>query len=421
MKTKTNLLLALMLISFAPMLHAQDFWERIAFPDSVTIRCMALNQQGHIFVGTGCHGETGGVYRSRDDGQSWECVYDNQNHGVLSIGMNSKGHIYVGKNGFDVLIYSENNGEDWISLHPPLEVNIVKIFCVGVDTVFISQWASEGPFVAYSYDRGKNWDSTYMAAQLEPYVSDIAIDNNGCLYAGVHGYYSGDGGLYKSEDWGKSWNYIGLVNHQVNAVAVNSNNEVFTGDWSASSGHSQISGVYAMYEGSDTFELIMESVEITDIAIAENDDIYMTAYYWTLASYDNGQSFTVLAEPFQSSAREMVFAENGHIYGYSTSFIVKSTEPVITAVQENGNSFKDQILSLYPNPISKYLNLAIVGHKNTEPIYVELIDSEGREVYKQTFISSDKMRLDLGHLPVGLYFARVRTNKELLYRKFIKR
>ncbi len=422
MKTKTNLLLALMLISFAPMLHAQDFWERIAFPDSVTIRCMALNQQGHIFVGTGCHGETGGVYRSMDDGQSWECVYDNQNHGVLSIGMNSKGHIYVGKNGFDVLIYSENNGEDWISLHPPLEVNIVKIFCVGVDTVFISQWASEGPFVAYSYDRGKNWDSTYMAAQLEPYVSDIALDNNGCLYAGVHGYYSGDGGLYKSEDWGKSWNYIGLVNHQVCAVAVNSNNEVFTGDWWTMNYNVQTPGLYALYEGGDSLELILESVQVTDIAIAENDDIYIAANYWNLVSYDNGYSFEVLSKPSQLiGATELEIATNGHIYGFGGNSVVKSIDPLITALPLIKQTGKDYLLKLYPNPSSKYLNILFEGKTSTGPIYVGLTNSEGKKVFERKFVSEEKLQIDIGHLPVGLYFARVRTNKELLCRKFIKR
>ncbi len=242
------------------------------------------------------------------------------------------------------------------------------------------------------------------------------------IYAGVHGYSSGEGGLYKSEDWGKSWNYIGLVNHQVCAVAVNSNNEVFTGDWWTMNYNVQTPGLYALYEGGDSLEMILESVQVTDIAIAENDDIYIAANYWNLVSYDNGYSFEVLSKPSQLiGATELEIASNGHIYGFGGNSVVKSIDPLITALPLIKQTGKDHLLKLYPNPSSKYLNILFEGKTSTGTIYVGITNSEGKKVFERKFVSEEKLQIDIGHLPVGLYFARVRTNKELLCRKFIKR
>ena len=65
----------LIVYSFVPFnVAALDFLEQLYFPDSISIRCITTNEQGHVFVGVGDSQETGGVYRSTDDALNWELV-----------------------------------------------------------------------------------------------------------------------------------------------------------------------------------------------------------------------------------------------------------------------------------------------------------------------------------------------------------
>jgi hypothetical protein len=83
MKQLTTFLLAILLFLF-PRLYAQDFWELMPFPDSLTITCLAVNQQGDIFVGTNTLTAYDGVFRSQDAGQTWELVLDMGLYGPAS-------------------------------------------------------------------------------------------------------------------------------------------------------------------------------------------------------------------------------------------------------------------------------------------------------------------------------------------------
>ena len=107
---------------------SQDFWELLPFPDSLDITCLAVNQQGNIFVGTNTSTAYDGVFRSLDEGQTWELVLDMGLYGPASIAITDSGYIYSlgGSQGF-YLTKSIDNGLTWESLAMPDYGGNVKI------------------------------------------------------------------------------------------------------------------------------------------------------------------------------------------------------------------------------------------------------------------------------------------------------
>lgn len=159
---------------------AQNFWEQLYFPDTVTIRFLATNDSGYVFIGAGNSQQTGDVYRSKDNAQSWELVYNNYGFSVQTIAISAVWNIYSRKTGSDRFLFYEDNCDTWdvIELPPPSYGNIMKILCVGQDTICVSSWESEGAFIAKSFDTGGTWKHIFVTDNQNGCVSDIAISSN---------------------------------------------------------------------------------------------------------------------------------------------------------------------------------------------------------------------------------------------------
>lgn len=70
---------------------SQDFWEEVPSPDNILIMCIAVNQQGDIFLGAGDDGNPGGVYRSTDSGATWELVFDAGDFAIYQMAISQDG------------------------------------------------------------------------------------------------------------------------------------------------------------------------------------------------------------------------------------------------------------------------------------------------------------------------------------------
>ena len=94
-----NLFITLILLTGT--LHAQEFWEKSDDSFNESIFALIINDSGHIFAGTSSppFGTTGGVFRSKDNGDSWTEI----NNGltrlfVRSLAINTSGQIFAGTN-----------------------------------------------------------------------------------------------------------------------------------------------------------------------------------------------------------------------------------------------------------------------------------------------------------------------------------
>jgi ligand-binding sensor domain-containing protein len=80
-------------------LYSQDFWYPLPGPYGGNILAIAENSSGTLFVGT----EGGGVFRSFDDGDSWESANNgiptgagNTAFKVYSIWSHTNGNVFIG-------------------------------------------------------------------------------------------------------------------------------------------------------------------------------------------------------------------------------------------------------------------------------------------------------------------------------------
>ncbi|HBZ68082.1 MAG TPA: hypothetical protein DEO70_14710 [Bacteroidales bacterium] len=212
-------------------ISAQDYWKLLPFPDSVNITCLAVTGQGDIFVGTNTTTAYDGVFCSHDEGQTWELALDMGENGPISIAINKSGAIFVLGSGVGWhLTKSTDNGVTWESLSIPDYGSKVKIVTQGDDTLFVSQWASDGGRLLKSENGGVDWSLVFATElHVSEYISDIAIGPNGDIYISLSCFSPDMGGVYKSTDGGITWEFLGLENHQVKDVEVNEQGDLFAG------------------------------------------------------------------------------------------------------------------------------------------------------------------------------------------------
>ena len=85
---------------------------------------------------------------------------------------------------------------------------------------------------------------------------------------------------------------------------------------------------------------------------------------------------------------------------------------VTSVVNNEGKNY----INIYPNPTSSIINI------NSSVIFndMRIVNSQGNVVYiHENLTDNDFVKIDLSHLPKGLYFIYIQTNNKLLYQKVI--
>jgi len=75
-------------------------------------------------------------------------------------------------------------------------------------------------------------------------------------------------------------------------------------------------------------------------------------------------------------------------------------------------------LQVYPNPSSGNLNIVLDDASDIAQD-VTIIDMTGCPVFSKTFNGKNEIRLDLGTMPDGFYFVRIRTNNGFRTQRFV--
>ena len=138
-------------------------WELVlSLSDCEDVKSIVENSEGVLFAGTiNFIGEGGGVYRSIDQGDSWEHIGLEYEY-ISSLAINSNDEIFAGSRGQHYeygggVFRSSDNGETWIELRDDVLVTSIamdseeKIFigCSSLDYELGAVWVSE--------DNGENW------------------------------------------------------------------------------------------------------------------------------------------------------------------------------------------------------------------------------------------------------------------------
>jgi hypothetical protein len=134
---------------------------------------------------------------------------------------------------------------------------------------------------------------------------------------------------------------------------------------------------------------------------------------------------------FCGSASDMI-AERTYfniISGFPLSYTIveDGEEAVLTITNSNGDTavFSNRVLStgdfktksafsLYPNPLNNVLNISTVNGKSYK---FTIYDATGKIMLTKEINTAFKAKVDVKHLPSGMYFAKLTTNGVSVYNK----
>lgn len=415
-----SVLFFILIICSFQNLQAQDFWEQLPFPDTLDITCVAVNNEGVIFVTTNTSNIYDGIFRSTDSGQTWQQVL-NSWFGSLSITINPSGKIYsiFTFEMDDVLVSSSDLGMSWDTLAIPNYGEQFFIKAVGADTLYVSQWKSNGAILLRSVNQGLTWEVLFETFNVSEVISDIEIAPGGDIYIGLLGFFASQGGIYKSVDNGNTWQYTGLQGYQVKNIEINSLGDIFIG--------ARDMGTYAIYHDyPDEIKFIHEASNM-GMVLNSVGYIYINSdwSYGTLQSTDNGNSFEWVSVGASNGPTGDIYIDtDDYVYGIyenSSNFLFKSIKPTYTALI-NQPSNKVLSVKISPNPVRNILTCVFNNNGLQDGLNEVLIVNSLNQLifYDTIIIEKGTCQLNVAKFSDGIYTIILKKRKLIILAKFVK-
>jgi ligand-binding sensor domain-containing protein len=269
--------------------------------DDITV--VATNASGHVFV----HDNNRRLFRSTDDGDSWESVWTDRIVYTLVSDVNNS--LFAGTSAG--VFRSFDNGDHWLfssrNVLTDATVNNLVINSAGV------LFAASDESVFRSVDNGRRWAPINTGLPRAP-INFLAIHASGDLFVGTHGepFFGATDSLFRSQDNGDHWTSIktGLANTEIRAFAINSEGHLFIGTLGA--------GVLRSTDSGGTWSPI--NTGLTDrfvraLAINANGHLFAGTFAGIFRSTSNGENWTPvnigLTSPFILS---FAFGSNGLVF-----------------------------------------------------------------------------------------------------------
>lgn len=377
--------------------YAIDSWVLKNFPDSVTINGLEINSSNEIFVIAGYLSDedeacpVGVVYHSNDDGNNWtQIITPEWFPEILDILIDNEDNIYLGT-WYGGVYKSENNGVTWEAKGDGLSNSVPVFLSISSEGVlYAGQFWGGG--IDYSLNGGNEWSQTN-------HPSNSGIKGLG---VGINDYVFSDGGLY-SPDGGVSWHYnnVGLSDYTLlNQVcyAFNQTNEVYLGS---------VEGIYYLSTVASSWEKILSTEGyVLDIIISSQNKIYAATNEDVFISNNNGQDWDNISNQFISTTpQKFCFDNEGYLWAVSRNEIYKS-QNVLTGFPENTvnqnnvraspNPFKENLLIDFPNKLQDGESISI---------YIFGIDGKLQKSINEK-VFDNQILISLKNLTAGKYIIK---------------
>lgn len=382
-------------------------WTSINNPYSYALNFKVFSDGSYVSCGIDIWGLDGGIYRSTDDGATWNLQNNGINNGAsFALYVTPTGIVINGLRGN--IEVSTDNGATFTRVNLPLGELINAILGNGNGTIVIC--ANDG--IATSQDNGVTWASTSNLG-----FECLAMDQNGDFLAG------GSNGVYKSTDNGQSWASLGGGGN-VTGLFVTANGTILAGSYNA--------GIRQSTDNGATWTDVY-STNITVIEFGQTSDgaIYTNTLLSLLKSTDDGANWeTVSTNIFQQHlsliAKDnvlllgtpaglyksadgganwtnhsdgmlwtfldyMSLSNDGYLYGTGGSGIYKSAQSVLTGIGDFAGELPEgfALSQNYPNPFNPNttitFNLPQNGRSGLGLVELKIFDLLGKEV--KTLIS----------------------------------
>lgn len=422
--------------------------------------------------------------RSVDDGANWQI----KSTGVFNMGLRAifevPGYMVFGQSN-NGLFYSPDNGYNWLWASNGITPNDISAVAVSDSGVIIA--STERSRLWKSHDDGITWlditaevpsfnsceDILFSGNHFWIYYSEYfqyqfarSVGNGQwdvmdtpvwpvCLNANENGeVYIGSGmGLYKSEDFGDTWNELtgtvlpDLLIHDV--MCLNIDTTICLG----SSGGNNL--IYLSGDSGNTWQLVYEpdfginnkfhKDGMGNIYLGISESIYdgYPAYYYT--SNDNGSTWSSIDFPDSLQVEALYTDAADGLYVISDNTIFKSTDTGLSwsidmeglpadgffywlTESENSNIYltrnrselyrkavlvsaeesplpSEAAFTIYPNPASNTLVIDYPGLNRGTTVVLQLYDISGK-CLREYKISSEKTTIDLTGIVPGIYLIK---------------
>jgi len=244
-------------------------------------------------------------------------------------------------------------------------------------------------------------------------VKSITENDEGILFAGSTSYSGAvsPGGIYKSDDGGKSWSLVGLNNHFVSSVVTNSVNEIYAGTqghWTMGTGR-----IYKSVDDGQTWNIVLYNHYILSLTINEYDEVAAASENGIFSTYDKGINWDNITPYWAGSYyKEVVFHPEGQLYAIShfeEADLFRTLEPVTI----NENIAQHEVV-FYPNPATNELFIKTEDIESFKEL--NIYDCLGKKVLHKEIQSN---MIDISTVKEGMYVIEFVTNESKLRQKLL--
>ena len=404
----------IMVILLPALSSAQDSWEHIGLNNHNVIS-LTFNSKGHIFAGT----VEGTIFYSFDDGDNWKesfrTGYDmGEAHSLI---VNSEGAIFVG------FAYGSPDSKgmyysDDMQMWTGVGMRGHNVYCLDINSnghIF----AGTESGVYRSADNGGHWDSLEDIGLTQRNVISLTLNSKGHIFAGtVEGtiFYSFDDG----DNWKESFR-TGYDMGEAHSLIVNSEGAIFVG---FAYGSPDSKGMYYSDDMQMWTGVGMRGHNVYCLDINSNGHIFAGTESGVYRSADNGGHWV----PFNTGLnKEEVYCigidSQEYIFIGTNNGIYRSTQST-TSVEEMSiklpMAFK--LGQNTPNPFNPSTTIRFDLPESSE-ISLKVYTLLGEEV--ETLISQNlsagehQVDWNAGNLPGGIYLVRLQAGGFVQTRKMI--
>lgn len=397
------------------IVHAQDFWEDLGRPASVTLTDVISDSQGNIFLSALISSDQteGGIYRSFDNGISWQKInsgltYPNQS--MSSLSYDSEGNIYAG--GAADIYKSINSGDNWNSIfHATIHAGDFATIRCGFDSIVLA--GGIGVYgIVRSGDRGQTWNSVLDISHLnyQESVTDIQFGPDEVIYACTRITLSNEQGrIFASYDLGHTWLVIGFSIYPM-SLGFDVQGRLLMGEFGFGLKR------YDSYNG-QWIPLLGNGCSPQEILTLADNRIYLGCSSWpssglggVMYSPDGGGTFEYLNSGFNVSpldAKEFAIDEAGRLMVIN-GYLYRSYDTIFSASQNE--LFAQNLIKIFPNPFHDLLTIKADPNYYIEKTTLQVYNIQGVLVF--SIILSDNLSvLNLENLRPGLYIVKILNGK----------
>jgi photosystem II stability/assembly factor-like uncharacterized protein len=408
--------LAFSLLSYAS--YCQDFWEVIPCEGGGTFRDIAVNEQGIIFVAR--FGTNGGVFRSDDNGLTWHI----KNNGLFpksirGIAIKDNNTLFVSS---DYGVHRTYDlGETWEWVYDgmnELEYNVIKC---GYDSIILVGGGRENAILR-SADDGETWNVVLNLHNVDywEYITDIFFDSNNLIYACsefTYNWSNNNPKVYFSTDLGKTWSIFWdpATDCYLKTIDMDNEGRLLIGGWT---------GIFRHDFDTGDWEHIMLNATVSDLLVVPDNRIFLASdpggsgWGGVAVSDDGGNTYTTVLNSglIYNEAVGFSIDLNGRLLMHSWNYLYRSTDTIMTH-SHNLPVLNNSLASCFPNP---FINYFILKSKINKPMHVEIFNNLGFLMSKFSLEPLQEFYFDAIDLPLGLYIAKIESEKQLQIIKLVR-